>query len=213
MAQVPFLIYDQKPPMSSDAFKSLAQSLLNKKDADKMRHLSLDPDPVIETKSDEVHPTQTPEKKQGVSYINPIPSTGCGFIDNWREWERTLRLNLAKYRAHSFKRDNEITSEPPVVPTEAANTAAKAVAPELSPLDAEILIDKARWSTINQLAGQNYFGINNVYAYYLKLVLMERKMSFNTEKGFSEYKSLYAEIVEKGKNLPTSESAQIPGRT
>jgi hypothetical protein len=182
MAQLPLLIYDQKPSMTSSAFKELAENLLSEKDAALMQHLALDPEPVGTEISDSV-------------FIETAPPTHCSFIDKWREWERTLRLNLAKNRAHQLKQDNLINFELPVVPTEAANTAAKAVFSELSPLDAEILIDKARWTAICELVGHDYFHCNNAYAYYLKLLLMERRASFNTEKGFAEYKSLYASIL------------------
>jgi len=44
--------------------------------------------------------------------------------------------------------------------------------------------------------------VNNIYAYYLKLLLLERRQSFNTEKGFAEYKTLYAEILESAQKSP-----------
>jgi hypothetical protein len=200
MAQLPVLIYDQKPPMSSVAFKELAQSLLNEKDAALMKHLALDPEPHTEQQEDTVQAhgsTSVRAIGESYSYINEIPSTGCSFIDSWREWERTLRLNLAKQRAHTLKRDNEITYDPPVVPIEASNIAMKAVSGDVSPIDAEVMIDKARWNAICSISGSDYFNRDNVFAYYLKLVLMERKLSFNTDNGFSEYKSLYASILEK----------------
>jgi hypothetical protein len=185
MAQLPHLIYDQKPPMTSDSFKALAESLLSEKDAVLMKCLSLDPDP-----------NPDPADSKEPSYNTPAPSTGNTFIDGWREWERTLRVNLAKNRAHILKRENEVPLEIPVVPIEALLTAAKATSGEQTPLDAELLIDKARWNTICGLAGSDYFSRENVFAYYLKLVMMERKESFDTEKGFAEYKSLYASILE-----------------
>jgi hypothetical protein len=193
MAQLPNLIYDQKPPMSSDSFKALAETLLNERDAALMKCLSLDPDPNPGSR-DESLPARADSKEP--SYNSPAPSTGNKFIDGWREWERTLRINLAKNRAHILKRENEVPLEIPVVPMEALVTAAKATSGEQSPLDAELLIDKARWNTICGLAGSDYFSRENVFAYYLKLVMMERKDSFDTEKGFAEYKSLYASILE-----------------
>jgi hypothetical protein len=193
MAQLPNLIYDQKPPMTSDHFKVLAESLLSEKDAALMKCLSLDPDPDPRLR-DESLPARVENKEP--SYNTPAPSTGNAFIDGWRAFERTLRINLAKNRAHNLKRENEIPQEIPVVPIEALIAAAKATSGEQSPLEAEFLIDKARWNTICSLAGSDYFSRENVFAYYLKLVMMERKESFDTEKGFAEYKALYASILE-----------------
>ena len=172
MAQLPFLVYEQKPPMSSGAFIALCKPLISEKDAALIERLAIEPD------------------------FNASSPTGCAFIDGWREWERSFALNLAKHRAVKIKRENVLTSEPPPYPQDAAVTAAKAVNGDSSPLDAEILIDKARWSAIDNFAGIDYFGINTVYAYFLKLLLLERRQAFNVETGFSEYKSLYSEIIK-----------------
>jgi len=185
MAQLPFLIYEQKPPMSSAAFKSLAESVLAEEDAALLNKVGLDPDP---------------EQKEGSSYADNAPPTGCGFIDGWREWERTLRLNLAKQRAIHLKRENVAAVEPPFMPTDASSAAIRAVSGDCNPLEGEIIIDKARWSAIDALAGIDSFSRDNVYAYFLKLMILERRQAFNAEKGFSEYKSLYAEIIKSAHN-------------
>jgi len=181
MAQLPGLVYDQKPPMSSGDFKALAKNLLNKEDAALMGQLSIDPDP---------------QASEGPAYAESAKSTGCSFIDGWREWERAFRLNLSRQRAAHLKRESPNNIEPPCVPADAAVIASKAVTGEGSPLEAEILVDKARWNAIEGLEGNAYFHRNNIFAYFLKLLLLERRQAFNVDRGFSEYKSLYAEIVD-----------------
>lgn len=185
IAQLPFLVYEQKPPMSSVAFKALAKDLLNEKDAVLLEELVKSIDPAALGRGDEA------------------PATGCNFIDNWRDWDRTLRLNLAKHRAVLLKRENANTSaavEAPYVPQDAASAAAKAVAGELSPLEGEMLLDKARWNAVDTMAGVECFERNQVYAYFIKLLLLERREAFNAEKGFSEYKTLYNQIIENERN-------------
>jgi len=167
IAQLPSLVYGQKPPMSSAHFKSLAEDLLEDSDLKVMEYLSFN-DPFS-------------------------PEGSCAFVKNWRNWERALKLNLAKERAIKLKRavpDGEI----PFFPQEASITAVKAV-DEKSPLDGEYLLDKARWTAIDEIAGRDYYSVNNIYAYYLKLLLLERRQGFNIEKGFADYKNLYAEIL------------------
>jgi hypothetical protein len=188
MAQLPFLIYEQKPPMTSGAFKELAGTILTEEDAVFMDRLAIDP--AFGTAAD------------GSVYAQSAPSTGCGFIDEWREWERSFRLNLAKHRAVKTKRESTGALEPPPYPQDAASAAQRAVSGELSPLDAELLIDKARWNAIDSLAGIDYFDRNSVYAYFLKLLLLERRHLFNVDNGLNEYKSLYAEIIESAHNSP-----------
>ena len=167
IAQLPNLVYEQKPLISSQEFKELAKSLISKSDFDLLEGLSLG----------------LKDKK-----------TGCRFIDGWQEWERDLRMNLAKQRAIKLKR--ELPPEP-VFHMDIAAVATKAV-DEHSPLEGEIMLDKVRWHAIEDLAGNDHFNRNTIFAYYLKLLLIERRMSFNVDKGFSEYKSLYASIVESG---------------
>jgi hypothetical protein len=177
IAQLPCLIYEQKPPMTSAGFKELAATFVSKKDLRLMGFLSLDCDS---------------------NYAEKGRSCGCSFIDKWREWDRALRLNLAKHRAVNAKREN--TFAPPVEPLDAATVAAKVTTEEHSPLDAEYHIDRARWNAIDALIGLDQFSRNYVYAYFLKLLLLERHQVFNIEKGFSEYKSLYAEILKSADN-------------
>jgi len=168
--------------MSSQEFKILALSFLSKEDAVLMDYISLNPVTAIANAAAE--------------HEKAIKS--CNFMMSWQEWEKVLRLNLVKYRMLKLKRDGVIT-EPPVFPHEAVVAASKAV-DEHSPLDAEISLDKARWHAIDELAGKTYFHRNSVFAYYLKLLLLERRQAFNADNGFAEYKSLYASIAESAQN-------------
>jgi len=228
MSQLPSLMYDQKPPMPSAAFKELAASLLNKKDAALLKYLSL--------QLDTNNPDLNNNDNNNGNYIdnssnienkkfNKTGLTGCEFIDNWREWEKTLRLNLARYRYLELineKNPNDFKKAPkaetaadegdtyyfedletltvPVIPADAYNAASVIFTQDGSPLDGEIMIDKARWNAIDLMLGNEYFDRNNVYAYYLKLLILERRQLFEVEKGFSEYKSLYSQIINSSSN-------------
>jgi len=57
-------------------------------------------------------------------------------------------------------------------------------------------LDKARWSAIESLQGVEYFDRNTIFAYLLKLLILERRSAMQPETGFSEYKSLYASIMD-----------------
>jgi hypothetical protein len=168
--------------MSPQAFKELAKSLLDASDGALLDMVSLDPRPST--------------ADGGRSYADTAPSSGSDFIDNWREWERVLRLNLAKQRALKTKREGAVTVEPPVVPADASAAALRAITAMESPLEAEVLIDKARWSAIDALQGIEPFDRKVVFAYLLKLFILQRHDSFQAETGFSEYKSIYASILE-----------------
>jgi hypothetical protein len=64
-----------------------------------------------------------------------------------------------------------------------------------SALEAEIFLDQSRWRAIETFQGLDYFDRNTVYAYLLKLLLMERRSCFRAEEGFTEYKGLYAAVM------------------
>ena len=183
-AQLPYLIYGQNPPMSSAAFKALAAELMNSGDAALLDYCTLDPDPVKAEDS-------------GASYAEQALSTPSKLINQWKEWERTLRLNLAKNRAIKFKRDGS-GIDAPGIPADAALAAKNAISME-SPLDAEFFLGKARWDAIESFQGLNIFCETAMYAYLLKLLLMERRAAFKNEEGLSEYKGLYAAILGEPK--------------
>jgi len=184
VSQLPSLAYGQKPPMLPEAFKELAKPLLDEEDAALLDMVSLDPAPY-----GEAHST-------GISYADQAPPSGSDFIDSWREWERALRLNLARQRAVKVKREGTALAEAPIIPADAAAAAHGATAVVDSPLEADIFLDKARWSAIDALQGSDYFDRNIVFAYLLKLLILERRSAMQPETGFSEYKSLYASIVD-----------------
>jgi hypothetical protein len=120
------------------------------------------------------------------------------FIDSWRNWDRTLRLQLARFRKEKLKREG-VAVEPPEYPVDAV-AAAKAAVNIESPLEAELFLDEARWRAIEAFQGIDYFSENVIYAYLLKLRLLERKALFKAEDGFYEYKTLYAAIADRSEN-------------
>ncbi|MDR1105433.1 MAG: DUF2764 domain-containing protein [Treponema sp.] len=181
VAQLPALTYGEAPPMSSRHFRELCRGGLSAADAAPLPCVALDP--WVQDEEEEA-----PRAKNAAG--------SCPFIASWNEWEKALRLNLAKYRAAKMKR--EAPAAVPDFPAGAA-AAAKAAAAMASPLEAEIFLDGSRWKAIEEFQGLSYFSVNTVYAYLLKLLLMERRACFRAEEGFSEYKALYASIMGEAK--------------
>ena len=184
-AQLPYLVYGQGVPMSSAAFRALARDAMSSSEGAMLDYCTLDPAPA---KGGET----------GAAYAEPAAHTPSEFINRWKEWERTLRLNLARGRYQKLKREGGAPADAPEHPAGAAGAAKTALAIE-SPLEAEIFLDKARWDAIENFQGINTFSENAMYAYLLKLLLMERRLAFKTEEGFTEYKGLYAAILGEPK--------------
>ena len=184
-AQLPYLIYGQNPPMSSRDFLALAREQMSSSDAALLDYCTLDPAPYQAGDT-------------GPSYAEQGSSVKSALLDRWKEWERTLRLNLASNRAQKYKREGVSLADAPVIPADAANAAKNAMAIE-SPLEAEIFLDNARWNAIESFQDLSVFSESSIYAYLLKLLLMERRAAFKTEEGFDEYKGLYAAILGEAK--------------
>jgi hypothetical protein len=178
-SQLPYLVFGQEPPMSAASFRELAAGFLDDEDKAQIDRCVLEPPP-------EAPPLLS---------LPPVPgepkALSSEFIKGWLEWERALRLNLARFRSQRLKREGG--ADAPDYPAGAAQAAKAAVAID-SPLEAEIFLDKARWDAIERLKGLDDVGSNMVFAYLLKLILMERRSSFKTEEGFMAYKTLYDSI-------------------
>jgi hypothetical protein len=183
---------------------------MNSSDTALLDLCTLDPDPPGFVPDEAgTRPASFGTAPPGPSYGEPPPGTSSAFIDQWRTWERALRLNLARYRAQRVKREGTAPAEAPEYPANAAAAAKTAAAME-SPLEAELFLDKSRWDAIEAFQGLDYFGRNTIYAYLLKLLLMERRAAFRTEEGFREYKGLYASILETAGRASTSNESGEP---
>jgi len=181
--QLSSLAYGQPPPISSGAFREKAAPVLGEKDAALLAMIALAPPP---------------------DAGDAAPS-GCDFIDGWREWEGALRASLARLRAAKLGREAEGGPDAPPPPPGVAEAAARALAAE-TPLEGEVAIDRARWDAVEALQGGELFHRRTVFAYLMKLLILERQASFQAEAGFSEYQTLYSSIRERSGDSPMGES-------
>jgi len=170
VATLPSIDYGDKPPVGSEEFRGLCHDLLDAEDAALVRYCYYNPILAVET----------------------VQSTGSDFIDCLMARERTLALNLAYLRAGTLKRPSP--GDPPHdVPR--AEAVAKAAFEMTDPLEAAIFIDKSRWGALDEMVGVDSFGANNIFAYLMKLQLLERRQRFDAEIGAVKYKELYDSIL------------------
>ena len=165
--------YGDEPPISSEEFRGLCHHHLSEDDADLLKYCYFDPKLTVNTDI----------------------STGSEFIDNFLLRERNLILNLAFFRAGKLGRQAPIDEPPYDVPRTVAM--GKAAFEMDDPLEAEIYIDKGRWLSLDNAMDVNYFGVNNIYSYLLKLQLLERRQVFDAIKGAAEYQQLYDTILDE----------------
>jgi hypothetical protein len=121
--------------------------------------------------------------------------TGFSFADRILSWEKDLRLELAKARILKLP-----FNLPPNLQASAGNYSlleqVRAVMSLDSPLDAELYLDRLRWSFLEEMGAQHYFDLEALVIYYLKLQLVLRQEKFQEELGSDSFKKEYAALAD-----------------
>ena len=182
VSQLPSLAYGVSTTLGIKEFEDLCEIFLKPQDLALFRYCTLNPE-------------GNESGSFGQGYQTMPEPLGSALLDNWRLWERALRLNLAHLRSQHIKRESSGLAEAPADPMDVSGIAKNALSME-SPLEAELFLDRSRWSAIEAFQGFDYFGRDTVYAYYLKLQILERKNKFKVDEGFEAYQSLYSSIME-----------------
>lgn len=119
-------------------------------------------------------------------------ATGSLFLDTWYEKERNLRFALAQIRAQRMKKDSYTL---PAGCTADIITAARTAVGMDSPYSAEQFLYEYRIKLLEEIKPLDSFSIDAVYAYGLKLMLVERMRKFEVENGKDSYHKIYDEIL------------------
>lgn len=167
MAQLPALVPGRAPVMGAASFLELCEQLLPPQEYAAHASLSLTPQP-------------------GQSHPFTLAAA-------WYRYEISLRNQLAALRAQCLSRAG------PPVDGEAdlrSQADARAATGFDSPLEAEIFLIDRRLAVLDELQGTAWFNRDSAAAYLLKTMLLERRALFREEEGFSEYKRIYAAIME-----------------
>ena len=135
---------------------------------------------------------------EGLSLVPPMESvsTGSVFLDTWYEKERNLRCALAQIRAQKMKKDS--IPLPPGCTADIISAARTAVGMD-SPLSAEQFLYDYRLRLLDDLRPLDAFSIDAVYAYGIRLMLVERMRKFEVENGQTSYHKIYDEILDGDK--------------
>jgi hypothetical protein len=117
-------------------------------------------------------------------------------IEKWNCWERGLRNELVKMRASKKSQDSE-----KYIPEGNTEIGVFEVAREAfqapSPLEAESILNRARWDYLEELEAGHYFNFSTIIVYYLKLQLLQRRAQINKEKGKTAFNEIYTVIHDE----------------
>ena len=122
--------------------------------------------------------------------------SSSALIEKWNEFERKLRLALAKFRAD--KMNKHFDSETQSLPAELSQAARTAIEIE-SPMEAEKFLNRYRLEFLETLRPMDSFSEEFVFYYGLKLKLIERMRKFDTQSGETAYRKIYDSIMLEDK--------------
>ncbi|MCF7913892.1 MAG: DUF2764 domain-containing protein [Spirochaetaceae bacterium] len=165
IATLPLLQFEDKPPLTLD---ELYYSCRGNIDADDLA--------LLETVS-----------------LEPGAAQGNELLEKWYTWETSLRNELVKLRSQKigvesekYRREGEVIPGIPETAREAAN--------QDSPLAGEQILNKARWTFLEELEVGHYFDLVKLMLYALKLQLLHRRSKFTTEQGREKFEQIYQHV-------------------
>ena len=156
------------------------------------------PLPITQERFDELCARHLDQKSQRVlEQLTLLPSRDCaageaGFAQAWNGAERGLRLALAKIRAEKMKKTFD--TQKVILSPEQLKAAAEAPALE-DPLEAEKYLNRFRLAFLETLRPMDPFSLDYVFYYGIKLKLLQRIRSFDTEAGTAAYRNIYDSII------------------
>ncbi len=170
ISSLPMLAYDTERFLSEEEFLDCCESTVSPRDYRLLKNTSLLP---ADTE-DSSHPV----------------------LERWNSWERSLRNDLVKIRAGRKGVDGDKYIAAGAIETGLQNIARDACT-AVTPLEAEIILDRARWEYLESLEAGHYFDLGKLIIYYLQLQLLQRRSLLIKEKGMTAFDEIYAAITGK----------------
>jgi hypothetical protein len=149
ISQLPMLHFNAKPPLSFGKFMELCQQFIPEKDA---RRLSSLPQPDAYTQNKE---------------RNPV-------IQQWVDFDVSLRNDLAKIRASRKHIDPSIYLRPGGLRDGSVAHIANISHRNPFLLEAEQVLDEARWHELDELGVGRFFDFETLVIYAYKLIILTR---------------------------------------
>ena len=111
----------------------------------------------------------------------------CPLIRKYKAFEKELRAGIANLRQAGASSKEQVVSEEVKKAVGAAN-----------PLEVEKQIFYLRWSFIEGLGDNNFFNLDHLKVYFLKLQILETLAEFDKDKGMAVFDALSQAKHTKG---------------
>jgi hypothetical protein len=134
--------------------------------------------------------------------IATVPSpdpcvTGSTVFDGFYGREKAMLFSLERIRAARLGRDYAFSAyaEDVIAAYPEATRVALLAADMDDPLEAERLLDRARLGFIDDLSAGHFFDAEAVFAYGIKVLILEREGHFKEDEGRASYTAIYNQIL------------------
>lgn len=131
-------------------------------------------------------------------------------VTAWLNWESRLRDELVRLRAQKIEIDGSSYISDAAYVTGVHDVAREAIS-AASPLEAEEILDRARWRYLDELEAGHFFDLSKLIIYYVRLQILERRSLFRGDRGEKRFGELYSSVMpesfseEFGQNNAESE--------
>jgi hypothetical protein len=149
IAQLPMLHFNARPPFSFEKFLELCRQFIPVKDASRLSSLP------------------QPDNYTEIGEKNLL-------VQQWIDFDLSLRNDLAKIRASRKHLDPVVYLRPGGLRDGSVMHIANTAHRNPSPLEAERLLDQARWYELDELAAGHFFDFETLVIYAYKLIVLIR---------------------------------------
>ena len=175
-ASLPELVFGKPAPVSLEKFDDMAKEYLNSKQCGILKELTF---PV-------------PEK-------DPADFVCCsGLWNSVREFERFLRLRIAKIRAEKLELAI-VVPEPEGFFSEIDYILNSAMTCD-DPCERELIIDRVRWEFLDSMTMNHMLDFEGLCIYRLKLQILEAYRGRTPEEGTPRFEEALEMILRAGRN-------------
>lgn len=113
-------------------------------------------------------------------------------------WEIGLRNELARQRAELLGREaqirlNDMGSDCTAIA--GLRDSLKGIMQSESPLKVDEELDRLRWQYLDEIAAGQYFNLQQLIVYYLRLQILQRRQSLTSDSGREIYQDHYNNIL------------------
>lgn len=168
-----------------------------------------------DSEDDETYRTRSIEKALFTAYYRECEKSRCRFIRDWYAFDRNLRNITAAYTARRLGRHvaEELVGDGYVVDMLARSTSSDfglrgeldymdrimaALDEESNVIEREQAVDLLRWDMADELTVFDYFNVNAVLAYLVKVNAVHRWMALDPVRGREMFRNLMASISSEG---------------